>query len=626
MATITEQEHDRLPFPEENEAPKSPPTRRKRAFRQRHWLIAAILAPIFLVGLLPTIVAHSPIITRIIRNATADLNGTVSVRSVSLGWFSPLVLRGVVVHGPDDQPLLEVPEARGESSLLGLLGNAARAGHLRLREPKLTLVLREGGSNLEDAIAAYLKAEGPQTTDVALEVTDGTVSVQEARTRRTWQIEKFQLTWNMPLDQSKPVEWKVSGVVADARQNGQFDGALRIRRGESGRTGAAGDEAAEEQQQPSRDELTLKTEGVPLAMLDPLVRRFVPGVRLAGRLSSSVQAYSDGRPAGGKTVLKGDIAAGELQVSHPALGSDQPRLERLRAGGRILWQNGLVQCDRVVTESDVGKLTLSGTLDLSDSSAAARLAAALRQPWEVSGNLDLARLAAILPNTLRIRKETQVTSGQLQLAMSSHRGPEGMAWQGRLEASNLSASRGGRNLLWQQPILITLAAHDGRQGPVIDGIKCQSNFLTASASGTRDELGGSASFDLSKLADQTAGFVDLGGLRVNGDGWANFNWKRLDQGSFEANVDLQIDRFQWGLPDRPTWTEDRFAASFSATGRTDLLAHHRVDTAVARLEAGPDVWEVWLMKPVVDFHLGPAWPLEVHCQWQLARWQPRLGT
>lgn len=632
MATTVANDENGPPLPDEKHTPEDAArrgrrTRRKGPIRRRHWPIVALLAVISFLWLLPVFVAHTPIIDAAVRKALSDLNGTVRVRSASLGWFSPIVLHGLEIRGPDDQPLLEAAEAQGEVSLLGMLWDPARLGRFRLREPKLSLVLRDDGSNLEDALAEYFASKEPSSPlDIALELTDGTALVEHPATDRTWQIENLHFAICIPLDKSRPVEMRASGLTAGAQDRGQFEAVLKLSRGQGVPAQPVPAAGHDSQAQPGSDQALLKTQNLPLGMLEPLVRRWVPGARLDGRLDCSLEARRDGGAPGRATLVQGWLSGQGVQAALAALKADRPRLEQLRASGKAVWHEGLLSCDRLAIESDTGRLALNGTLDLRSGSIGGMLAAAPAQTWELKGQLDLARLAAILPNTLRIRKGTQITSGQVELDLSSRRSAEGMVWRGQLQTTNLTAVRDGRTLLWQQPIQITLAARNTRQGPVIDTLKCQSNFLIASVSGTRDQLGGSASFDLSKLADQTAGFLDLGGLRVTGDGWANFNWTRSERGQFEATLNLAIDRFHWGLPGRPVWAEDRFAARLSATGRTDLAGTHRVDTALLTLEAWPDHWEFRLTEPVVDFHLGPTWTVEASGSGQLARWQPRLGT
>jgi len=359
---------------------------------------------------------------------------------------------------------------------------------------------------------------------------------------------------------------------------------------------------------------------VSLAVLEPLVRRLAPGTRLAGRLTGALECRWNSQQPEARAALRANITAEELRLSGRMFGKDEPALRRFHAEGLMAWQNGVVEFDRVTTESDVGTLSLSGTLDL-----AGRAAGKARSQYEVKGQLDLARLAAILPNTLRIEKDTQITSGLVRLALSSRPGQEGMVWNGRLESSNLTAISGGHQLTWQQPVLVTLAARQTAQGPVIDNLKCESSFLNIQASGAAGQLSASATFDVGKLASQSRGFVDLGGLRIAGDGSAQANWKRTGQGTFDANVQLRINGFQWTLPGQPAWNEDALVMTVSATGQLGPAERSRLDTAVVKIESGSDLVEARLLEPVVDFARGQPLPLEIHSQGQLTRWPGRLG-
>ncbi len=257
----------------------------------------------------------------------------------------------------------------------------------------------------------------------------------------------------------------------------------------------------------------------------------------------------------------------------------------------------------------------------------ATITSLLHQVCEVRGQVDLARLAALLPSTLRIHKGTQVTSGQLQFEYAGRRRRqgdfEGMAWQARLEAANLTGLREGRRIVWQQPILLHFAAHEGPQGPVLETLQCDSNFLRLRAAGTRDLLTATATFDLSRLADQSAGFVDLGGLKLAGEGTAQLSWERYQEDYFETLGELRILNFRLELPGQPAWTETALSAGFTATGRADFRNNNRIETAAARIQAGSDQLHARLMQPVADWHAD--WPLEVHAQGQLARWQARLA-
>jgi translocation and assembly module TamB len=620
--SLRDEDTRELPTVRRQPPPKNPWKQLSSWPWRRYWPVAAGIGAVLFVWLLPWMIAHSPIMTALIDRSAADLAGTVTARSASLGWFSPVVLYGVEVRDKQDQPVMEIAKLTGDKALLALLFDSSHLGRFRLTEPKVRLVVRDDGSNLEDLIAPYLDPKRPAgDVDVAMEVSDGTLTVEEPRTQRSWQVDRLELTLAVPADRAKPIEIKFSGAVPDQLRGGSVEAGLQVHRSRSG-SQTDPDAAAP-------DTLVLRTDGAPLGIFEAVLRRFVPGMQLAGRVSASLTCKWDHEPLHRRVLVEGKLAGEDLRLALPALGTDRPTLARLNAAGQVLWQDGWVQCDRLSIESDVGSFTMSGVLDWRGAVSDRTRATLLHQTCEVSGNLDLARLAAILPHTLRIRKDTQVTSGRLQLQYAGRLRregrQEGMVWQGRLEVSNLTATSGGRKLVWQQPVLLNVAAHEGPQGPVIETLQCDSNFLRLRAAGTRDLLTATATFDLSRLADQSAGFVDLGGLKLTGEGTAQLSWERFQEEHFETAGELRIHNFQWALPGRPAWTETALSASVTATGRADFKNNNRLETAALRIEAGPDQASARLMQPVAGFEAA-TWPLEIHLRGQLAQWQPRLGA
>jgi len=625
MATATERKHMSMMREER-------PIRRKRIkppFWVKPWVYIGVVLAILVIWLLPTIVGYTSLVEGIVNRSAAELNGRVAVGYASLGWFSPIRLNGVQILDREDQVVVEIPAVQADRSLLAVLWGAAKLGRFRLEGPKLTVVLRDNGSNVEDVFANYLVARERPPRDIAVEIVGGSIAVQEARTQQEWQIDKLALDFAMSADPARPWELKTSGVVADARRPGQFELALRIQQGPRPQGGAAAESAAQgadDAESAGPDEVSFKAENLPLRMFESLARRGAPGTRLSGWLSTALESRWDSKRPGGRATLQGNVIADEFKLSGPMLGRDQPALTRFRAEGSVAWEDGLLEFNRVTSESDVGSLAIHGAIDTTGRGRTGDTPVpAAQRGYEVQGQLDLARLAAILPDTLRIEKDTQITSGKVQLAFSSRPGRDGMVWQGRLETSSLTANNGGRPLVWQQPILVTLSARETAQGPVVDLLKCESSFLNLQASGTPSYLTASATFDASKLADQTRGLVDFGGLRVSGDGWAEADWKRVGQEGFELAAQLRVNDFQWAMPGRPVWKEDNLTLTWSAAGRTHLAGQSRLDASVLKIEAGGDLLQARLREPVVDFLRGRAWPLEVFSRGRLGPWPGRLA-
>jgi hypothetical protein len=433
--------------------------------------------------LLPTIVGYTPLASWIANRAAADVNGRVEFDSASLAWFSPIKLYGLKIVDPEDRSVIEVSEVHGDRSLAAMLWNAADLGRFRLEAPKFTVVLCENGSNLRDVFAKYLTPGERKPVGVAVEIADGSISIEDTHSQRSWQIDRLDLDFNMPADRSRPWELKTSGRIAGSPRGGAFELAMRRQQADKADAEASLTEAQVGAVAPGPDFVSVRTEGLSLGVIDLVLRRAAPGVQLAGRLSGSVEYRWDSKRPDRRAMVKANAVAEDLGLAGSVFGGDRPSLARLRLDGAIVWKNGLVEFDRVTAESDIGSLSLTGTIDVRS-----HLGAAVRQGYEIAGQLDLARLAAILPNTLGLQKNVQITSGRAQLAVSGRPGEEGTAWQGRLEVSNFAANKGGWPVAWQRPILVTLAAKQTSKGPVIESLKWESGFLKMQASGTPSHL------------------------------------------------------------------------------------------------------------------------------------------
>ena len=220
METASNRRH-----PDRDEAQTAPSS---GGLLRKHWFWTVLVTSIVVVWLAPVIVTHSPLLNGILARATMKLNGRVTVRSASLGWFSPITLDGVVILDQRGQTVAEIEQVCSERSLAGIACNHGDLGRIRLQRPSLTLILRDDGSNLEDLVTQCLAEEKPssggpgQAIGVQIEVEDGRVAVHHVRTGRSWQIDKVQASCLLAADPTKPIAIKLSGVVANHRRPGQF--------------------------------------------------------------------------------------------------------------------------------------------------------------------------------------------------------------------------------------------------------------------------------------------------------------------------------------------------------------------------------------------------------------------
>jgi hypothetical protein len=624
-------------------------------------------------------VAHSPLLGWALRKGTAGLEGSVHVQSASLGWFSPISATGIEVRDGHDHTVLQASYLTGETRLLGLLLKPSSPGKFRLDRPKLAVQLRPDGSNVEDLLAKYLTGPSGGPVDFALEIVDGSVTVTDQETRQSWQIENLQLALSTTREPGSPMKLETSAEVADIQHPGRLSLKLATQSGNSNDASAQ-----------ASGTISLEAEALPLAMFQRLAARMAPQTRLEGSLSSKVEAQWGG-PA--STTIQADVTAEGFVFATRALGNDELRLDRARAACRGTVQGRRVEIQKSSVECDVGAVEAVGVWDLGGNGPGGLANAILRQTFDLNARIDLARLARLLPGTLRIRQGTEITSGQVALRVSSrrqggtagpgatteatpdsagkvvlvgeagivpvspappaspHPGPlpkgegSGMSWQAQLEVNELTASNQGRQVRWDKPIQCVVAAHETADGPVLDSLRCASDFVNLQAAGTPEKLAASLSFNLQQLADQLGRFVDLSGVTMTGEGWANLNWNRTANPNKAATggrdvrsdgqvenlphaqslaCEVQLRKFQIGVPGRAPWAEDELALTLAVQGGTNLWTDRRVQTAELHVKAGPDQLDAKLLQPVVDPQ--GAWPLEVQAQGQLERWPARLRS
>jgi translocation and assembly module TamB len=641
--------------------PKSPvkPPRKRRG---RRWLLPVGLLLLVLIWFAPAIIAHSFLLNWIIDRAAADLQGTVRVESASLGWLSPATVANLEIVDRQNQRLLQVAELSTDKSLLGFLLNATDLGKIQLDRPKLSVVSRLDGSNVEDVLAKYLvPTEGPPWKgSLTLKIVDGEISILDQTSRQSARLANLGLSLDMTGGTGGPMRLEVQSAIADP----QTPGGIAV-------AWSAGDSASQNQLSgmDAVSELKIELVELPLEPLESLLNRFGANVRISGRLSSRINLHPSVGSA--KPWIEGELSVDELSLAGAALGDERLMIHHANAACRASQSPGRIDIAQSLLECDLGSAAFSGSLALEKNSNNWMLDSVLRRSFQLEANLNLARLANMLPNTMRIRKDTQITSGQLSLAISGEGADPATSaqpgssnayspdmnsapaaksdrmtrWKGRVEAGGLRAVAQGRQLAWDRPILIELDAHDGPQGPEIDNLQCESDFLKIQAAGTLESLFAKTTFNLRQLADQLSRFVDLGAVQLAGEGSGRFTWKHTPRQEFELSSSLQVRDFQLTAAGMKPWKEQDLTLEIDADGQIALPttsdavysifapssstnADRKVATSLKQAElnlrSGTDAARVQLLQPVSDLNQN-AWPLSIALAGQLETWAARLG-
>ncbi len=586
-------------------------TRKKksRAFRYGCYLtLCGLVAGVYFA---PAILAHTPLGPWVVQSAL-KLNGTVSLGSASLGWFSNVAAENLQIQDSAGDKVLEVASLRTEKSLIGLLLDFSDLGQVTVERPDLHVVAGETDTNLEQVFAELLSGPGRSQIKVRLIIVEGTVSIDDVPGRRQFRLENLALDCAI-ADVDEPMILAASGDVPDARQPGSFKIDVRAKLPASAESGLAS------------GKVDCQTNVLPLELIEPVLRRSIAGSRLSGRLSTRLVGAWGDMAEGGETSLSGQSLVTQLSFSAAALGEDRIEVDRIEIPCHIIQKGELVEIEQLAVDCELGRISLSGTAQMSDFSAPDKLSALVHESYELKGHVDLAQLARRLPQTLRIREETEITSGQVNLLVASRRAPTGSTWTGHVDAKNLGAQANGRELSWSNPLSIQFATHETKAGLVLDRAQCTSSFLQVDAAGSIDDLTASASFDLARLVAELRQFSDLGGAQLAGQGQAQLVWKRLENDDFSAQGDFQARGFQLISAGGHAWKEDTLVAKLDLGGQLSDHAVKRVEHAELAIEAGGERLQARLQEPVSD-PTAASWPMQCSWRGQLAAWSPRLES
>lgn len=566
-----------------------------------------------LVWFAPAIVVNSPLKDRILASAIGDFEGTISIQSISAGWLSKLTANSVVAFDAQGEQLVEATAIQLDKSLFSLIRDHSDLGTIRVRQPIVNLVLRPDGSNIEYAIAPWL-APSEDSSSVACNVVveEGVLQVTNATTGAMWTATQLNVDVTMPKDATAPLTLHVdSQLNPPDGASGDILADLLLQRTD----GSAG-----------QSSVVVKATNVPIELANPALQRVLPGTAASGLLNGDVLLeWSDAS----RTARIGQLNAKNIRLFAPKwLGSDQVEVDALTASGEITDRSGAWQLQQLAVTSDVGQITADGSFAVvpsKDKSSTEKFIEALQNgSFQVDGQIDLARIARMLPTTLKIREGTKVATGEVTLELRSALDTNGQRWDGHVEARNLSAMYEGRHLTWDQPIVVTAAAREVNGLVAFDQLDCESSFLKVIGSGTSQQGAATLRGDLARFAAELGQFVDLGDTRLAGRLEGEVKWQATSDHRIQLSVRANADQFELMSATRPAWREDRLSVEFVGIRDRWTAAARALDEGQLTVRSGQDQLNLTLFTTPAGAIRDTALPLELRVTGELRNWVARL--
>ena len=592
-------------------------SKRRRRGRSRRWLAIAplvVVTTLTLLWLAPAIVAHTALKQKILSAALSDFEGSVTVESASLGWMSPILACNIDVFDLHGQPLAQVQSVRSEKSLLGLLTDRSRPGRIQIEEPTVHLVLRENGSNWQDALAGYLSAPAGETavSELTVEVIEGKVEIRDDTTGHAWQVSQMNGALQFAPDGAAPVKLRAEGSLAAA---GQPPGRVAIDLAWQPSQSAEGGLG--------EGQLTVHSRALPLGPIVSAGRRVVGDVYVEGTASCDVVCqWSEN--AGSHRIDIDNLIAENVSVFAPdRLGDDRLRTAHLNGSARLKGDGDRWRVEQLVLETDFASIDARGSVPMAEVASAdfwTNLAGRLSDDdVHVRGHVDLAQLADMLPSTLNARP-TGLSSGTADFSVDSlSEGYSGFTT--RLELANLVTANGRDEL---NPILLSASVRRSAEGPVIDQIVCQSSFLTLTAQGTLSEGSAVIQGDLEQMAAEIGHVIDFGSCTLAGRLDGNLRWQRSVGNQVAATGKLDLRDFELTVSEEDRWVEKHLTVNLAGKAEVREGQVQQVTAGSLSIDSGNDRFVAALTSPVDRPTRGTTWPLHVKASGQLATWVPRL--
>ena len=549
----------------------------RRRGRLGKFVIAVVLGIAALAWFAPTIISATGMLNSLVGYVVPKLDGQVQIDGATLGWLSPIELRSVSLKDTEAGDLAIVDNIATEKTLWTLLRDQSDIGKVTITNPRLNIVVRENGSNVEDVLEILLSEPKTQQRKFHV-VIDNAVTSISAEDAETLEINNLDAEISNLSDQST-FDINTTGTV----QDGKFELSAIARHSDA----------------IAFENVSFDSNELPLKSTSPLLVRFGDNSVISGLMTGSVKADKL-NPT--EMSLLTDVTLKDLDLSVAALfGDDQLRAESMKLHGTIQRASNNVAVDMNLN-SNLGQIDLNATVDLDRLREAGFFAGLMQtaksQEFSAEGDVDLQQLAEALPHVLHIREGAHIDSGRLTFKTESVDTEDAHAWIVNLNASDLKVDVGGEQQhAWKSPVKVNAKLRTANDSFIIDELECHSDFLTVTGSGSTTNANLIANADLDLLMNEVGQLIDLGDLDVSGKSTATFKIQLENESTAEIRGHAELNDFQLTAAGQDV-SEKHLTIDFNSTGKLSDSRLTELIGAVIEIKSGTDKLQLDFVEPI----------------------------
>lgn len=592
------------------------PTRRKRRWKRVLGLFLVLFATLVFVA--PVIIAKTDLRQRILPMLLPQIQAEIEVGSASLSWFARVELRDVTFRDAEGNTIAKVGRVSSRKQLWQLAADPTDVGVFDVHGAELEAIVRADGSNVEDAFGPLFEpAPNPQPLGFAVHMNESRIHCVDAATGEELLLSDVNANVYQPLDLTEPLKLSLRTNLEHATVGpaGAMRADVEISTIEPN-----------SKQPGTRYAVQSKLEDVHAIALAVPLRRLLPQLAMRGVIVGDMEAVYDDVAGASKLSTDGRLSATQFAIAAPSLfGKDKPNVKYLTYRGGVSWSGDQLQIDDLAFQCDAARVAGSGVFDVKELSewSTATVSNTGGTDFELTGEFDLARTAAMLPETLSIRDDLTLQSGTVSCSLSGKTREGVRQWSGSVTSTPWEANANGQAIRWDRPLSCRFAATSAAAGFKLEELTCEADFISLSAGGDANSATLKASCDLERLMKEASQFVDLRDTTLRGYITATGTARRSALNRWALAVTANADDFEFGAPGRLTWREPKLVVSANAeiSSNEGAPSFHGGQLMVS---SGSDNLTVTQLPQQIASSGAPSQAFQLKLQGQLESWITRV--
>ena len=492
--------------------PKALPSPALPRKRRRLWKVFATLAllAVALVAALPWMLGLAPARGLLLGQINAQFApGSVEMESLGASWTGPIELGGVALRDPRGKLVLAAHRVVLDRGLLGLMASRPDYGTITIEGATVDVERRADGTiDVLDALASVFKADPapppvigavpvpapappPSMTAVSVLLKGGTLRIVSPGLVEP--IVAGTLDGSVTIAPGKPIE--LAATLGDEGRS------LEVR--------------ATIDQTPSADRaLTVLGKNWPIHLRQD-------GVEARGRFEGSF----DAKQKDGLWAFQGEAALLAVEATGASLLGDRLILDRIA---------GACDARQSPTGWTIGKFEV--TSPVASLKAEGTIPAFEGNPSQLRGRVDLAALAKMLPNAMRLRDGLALDRGivNIQADLTNQKGVERAELVASLD--EFAAIEAGKRVVLREPVRVTGLGSRTKEKVTVERLEVKAAGIDLTAGGDFEAgVKLSGTIDLVALTAQLRDVLDLGAFDLSGHARLAGDYQRHGE-SFKGRV------------------------------------------------------------------------------------------